>query len=428
MELVFAGQAQLEREQNARQTRQKSIARLEQGYWVFRAPVGYKYEQAKGGGKNLVIDEQLGPIVREALEGFATGRFASQTEIRRFLEANPWYPKDTPSGEIRPQTIVRLLNKELYAGMLCCPVWGVSLREAQHEPLISKHTYNKIQQRLKQGVYAATRKDLSKDFPLRGAVSCSCCATPLTAGWSTGKTKKVPYYRCRNRDCEKYGKGIRRDKIEGEFKELLSNVAPTSVVVQVFTQMFKDLWEQQVHSVATTMETVRKEIDEVEKMIVGLVDKIAEVSNPRVVTSLENRINVLEKRKLVLSEKAAREAPNQHSYRELFELSMRFLSNPCKLWDSGRYDMRRLVLKLVFPGHLTYCRDEGFLNSEMSLPFNALGDFLPQKAKWCCKRELNSRPLPYQGSALPLSYCSPEDIVTKNEALAIAQVTRQGKT
>ena len=25
---------------------------------------------------------------------------------------------------------------------------------------------------------------------------------------------------------------------------------------------------------------------------------------------------------------------------------------------------------------------------------------------WCCKRGLNSRPLPYQGSALPLSYCS----------------------
>ena len=25
---------------------------------------------------------------------------------------------------------------------------------------------------------------------------------------------------------------------------------------------------------------------------------------------------------------------------------------------------------------------------------------------WCCRGGLNSRPLPYQGSALPLSYCS----------------------
>ncbi len=27
---------------------------------------------------------------------------------------------------------------------------------------------------------------------------------------------------------------------------------------------------------------------------------------------------------------------------------------------------------------------------------------------WCCRRDSNSRPLPYQGSALPLSYGSTE--------------------
>ncbi len=29
-----------------------------------------------------------------------------------------------------------------------------------------------------------------------------------------------------------------------------------------------------------------------------------------------------------------------------------------------------------------------------------------RRIKWCCERGLNSRPLPYQGSALPLSYRS----------------------
>jgi hypothetical protein len=28
------------------------------------------------------------------------------------------------------------------------------------------------------------------------------------------------------------------------------------------------------------------------------------------------------------------------------------------------------------------------------------------RGRWCCKRGLNSRPPPYQGGALPLSYCS----------------------
>jgi hypothetical protein len=36
----------------------------------------------------------------------------------------------------------------------------------------------------------------------------------------------------------------------------------------------------------------------------------------------------------------------------------------------------------------------------------AVSNNLPEKPGWCCRRELNSRPLPYQGSALPLSYGS----------------------
>lgn len=52
-------------------------ARVENGFWVFRAPVGYRYVNApSGGGKVLVPDEVLAPIVREALEGYATGHFA----------------------------------------------------------------------------------------------------------------------------------------------------------------------------------------------------------------------------------------------------------------------------------------------------------------------------------------------------------------
>src|SRR6056297_886365 len=37
---------------------------------------------------------------------------------------------------------------------------------------------------------------------------------------------------------------------------------------------------------------------------------------------------------------------------------------------------------------------------------NTWREFRGRKARWCCWRESNSRPLPYQGSALPLSYSS----------------------
>lgn len=67
IETVIAAQGELEREQNRRQVVQKMQARVEGGFWVFRAPVGYRYVNApSGGGKILVPDDVLAPVVREA--------------------------------------------------------------------------------------------------------------------------------------------------------------------------------------------------------------------------------------------------------------------------------------------------------------------------------------------------------------------------
>src|SRR5687767_2250130 len=50
---------------------------------------------------------------------------------------------------------------------------------------------------------------------------------------------------------------------------------------------------------------------------------------------------------------------------------------------------------------------------------------------WCCKRGLNSRPLPYQGSALPLSYCSvpgrPQGAAAIAASTAIGGCSTQGQ-
>lgn len=67
-------------------------ARIEQGFWVFQAPVGYQYTRSRRGGKTLIRNEPLASIVQEALEGFAAGRFTSQAEVKRFLEAQPEFP------------------------------------------------------------------------------------------------------------------------------------------------------------------------------------------------------------------------------------------------------------------------------------------------------------------------------------------------
>ncbi len=230
--------------------------------------------------------------------------------------------------------------------------------------------------------------------------------TPLTAGWSKGKYKKYPYYLCRQKGCAQYGKSIARNKIEGEFAELLADMQPSETLLKLLSHMFQDAWDQRQVQQNAINKAFKREAMAIDKRIDELLDRILETTNQRVIDAYEKKIDSLEIEKLVLLEKAQKSSSQQYTYRELFELSMKFLSSPYKLWASGKLELQRLVLRLAFSEAIPYQRGEGFLNTKKSHIFNMLEIFSVRKEKWCCKRELNSRPLPYQGSALPLSYCS----------------------
>lgn len=387
-ETIVAANGTLEREQMGRQTHQKTKARLEKGFWTRRAPVGYKYIPAKEGGKIMVKDEPLASIVKEALEGYATGRFSTQTEMKRFLEADPRYPKDMPNGELRPQTVVRLMEKVLYAGYLEAPSWGVSLRKAQHEPIISLETFQKIQERRKGKATAPTRKNLHKDFPLRGSVCCASCDTPLTAGYSTGKYRKYPYYLCQQRGCDQYGKSIPRAKLEGEFEDLLKELQPSKGLFDLVVAMLKEAWAIQMQKTASIAKSFKQDLVKIEKDINQLIERIMDANQPRVIQAYETRIDELEKKKLLYQEKAQNTHAPRHSFEETLELSLRFLSNPCKIWASGQYNLQKLVLRLVLSERLQYCRIEGLRTPKTTLPINMLGDFCAKKNKMVLQQDL----------------------------------------
>ncbi len=200
VENLLASVSQHQRQKNGEQTKNRMRGRALNGYWTFSAPPGYKFERVSGHGKLLVRDEPLASVIQEALEGFATGRFETQAEVKRFLENEPAFPKDSPNGTIRFEKIIRLMSRVVYSGHIEYPNWDVSLRKGHHEPIISLETYEAIQRKIKEGSRAPFRKDINADFPLRGFIACDDCGTPLTACWSTSKSgKKHPYYLCHNR-------------------------------------------------------------------------------------------------------------------------------------------------------------------------------------------------------------------------------------
>ena len=371
VETVVAAQGALERKQIARQTIQKMKARLEQGYFVFRAPVGYRYEAVKGRGKMLVRNEPWASIVKEALEGFAFGRFQTQTEVKRFLESHAEYPRGT-NGALHGQRVADLLSSPTYAGYVEAPNWKVSLRQGHHEPLISYETFRKIQDCLEGKAGVPYRKDLKADFPLRGFVDCGHCGCALTASWSKGRTAEYPYYLCVNRACASYGKSIRRDQIERDFTEVLKRLQPSQSLVEAACAMFRDLWNHRLASGEARGRALKKELTNIEKQVGQLLDRITETTVPSVITAYENRIRKLEEQKLLLIEKIETAGRPLRSFDEALRTAMEFLASPWKLWSSEVLEQRRTVLKLAFADRLAYARNEGFRTANLSLPFRML--------------------------------------------------------
>jgi site-specific DNA recombinase len=370
VENLLASVSQHQRQKNSEQTRNRMRARIQNGYWVFQAPVGYRYQRLSGQGNILVRFEPLASIIQEALEGYASGRFQLQAEVKRFLEAHPEYPRDR-NGEVRNQQVTDLLTRSVYAGYVEAPNWEAGLRPGHHEPLISLETFRKIEKLLKGNTKVPARKNINLDFPLlRGFVTCGHCNTPLTACWSKGRPARYPYYLCPKKGCESYRKSIHRKTLEEEFETLLWALKPTEGLFSIARMMFEDLWNHRLHSQKSRAQSLGAEIVKIEQKIEQMLDRIIEAGSPSIIRAYENRIKGME-----LKEKIAFCGRPLRSYDETFRTAMEFLSKLYKLWLSHRLEDKRAVLKLTFSDRLAYVRNEGFRTAKTTLPFKVLADF-----------------------------------------------------
>ena len=85
-------------------------------------------------------------------------------------------------------------------------------------------------------------------------------------------------------------------------------------------------------------------------------DRILDASSAIVIGAYEQRIEKLEREKLVLSEKLETATMPQRSFEEVFELALKFLSSPWNIWKNGGIAHKKTTLRLAFSSPLQYCR------------------------------------------------------------------------
>lgn len=388
VETIMAATAQLEREQNRRQVMQKMKARLELGYWTFPdLPTGYVFKKDPVHGMLPIVVPESADIIREGLEGFASGRFQEQKDVRRFFAE-----KDVREGKpVYLSYVKRLLTKIFYAGYIEYPAWEVSRRLAKHEGLIDLPTFLKIQERLSGKTTTHIKNFLHEDFPLRGFVLCGSCVKPVTASWSSSHAGRFAYYRCKTKGCSEVGKSIRKADMEKQFESILQKIEPNAEVLALTKVIVADVWRKKMADRVNQKALIEREIEKTESECSRLVQLAARATSEQVVATYEERMGELVDRGVVLKDSLMSLAQHGPSIETALDIVFDFLRNPSKQWQKGNIHTKKLVLKLVFEQNLRYNKNSGFETAILSLPLRVFTLPEAQKPLLVEVREIESR-------------------------------------
>lgn len=364
IETVLAAQGELERKQNQRQVIQKHKARLENGYWSFVPPVGYRLVRHPLHGKILTIVKEEADVIREALEGFAYGRFENQVEVQEFLQSK----KFRGLKEFTLDSVKKLLARSIYAGYVEYKPWDVSRRIGHHEPIITQETFQMIQDKLNGKIKVYSRKDNSKEFPLRGFVLCAECKYPLTASWTTGRSTKHPYYHCKTIGCPLKGKSIKRKLLEDEFEVVLRTIKPKERTLALTKEILLDVWNKKVSEVDRVKRSHENSLDEVRAKIRSFLDRLSKTDNENLIRAYEKEVENLTNEEQVLENQVAIMRSRKPDFGTALDVTFNFLKSPYTYWMKDDLKAKHLVLKLVFADRIIYDRNSGLGTAKLSLP------------------------------------------------------------
>ena len=328
-------------------TRERMQAAVKQGRFPWVAPLGYV--NAKNGASNLSVDPARALLVRKAFELIGSGNYGPD-EARRVVVALGLRTKNDKA--VTKQTFSRLIRNELYMGWI---VSGQLRAKGAHEALISEQLFHDVQDRL-NGKRSVPHKRESEEFPLRGFVRCASCGKPLTAGWSRGRSQKYARYWCWTKDCGAVG--IRRDKLEHHFTELLYLHQPTQELLDALPKITQERWKvrkEQSESERRQLNTRLADATTLHRKAVEafLGGKLSQDDLDAIKVSTEaDKAAITERLRALESEQTTMESLIEQARREVVDLE--------KTWNEAGLKQRQELQRVVFPEGLAYSMETAF--------------------------------------------------------------------
>ena len=204
--MILGSQAKLENDNRSINVKRGIRAKCEMGWRPGAAPIGY-INRSYAGVKEIVIDEERAPIIKEMFERSGLLGQSGRT-IKDWLDSSGF--KTKAGAQLSLSQIYRVLTNPFYYGYFKYPQDG-PLYKGLHQPIISKELFNNVRERIDDVVPDNKAAWGSKKFPFKHLLYCGSCGSRLTVEehfkpLKDGTKRRHVYYRCtkstKDPDCK----------------------------------------------------------------------------------------------------------------------------------------------------------------------------------------------------------------------------------
>jgi site-specific DNA recombinase len=220
--MILCSQAKLENDNRAVSVKRGIRAKCQMGWRPCMPPLGY-YNRSFGGIKDIVVDPERGPIVKEM---FYRAAYLGQSgrKLKRWLDGKSFKTRSGKSPQV--SLILAMLKNPFYYGEFEYPEGSGRWYKGSHEPLINKTVFDKVQESRN-----GTRKTKwgSKSFAYKNILKCGNCGAKIIAEDKFKKLKDGSfshyiYYHCSkalDNGCGKHY--IRQNELEDKLAKFISS-------------------------------------------------------------------------------------------------------------------------------------------------------------------------------------------------------------
>ncbi len=369
-ETMLAGFAEFDNAVRRQRCSNGMQARVQQGIYPWKPPVGYKPLGAKKRGEKKnqpdPPDERTFPIVQRGLREYARGMFPSQMQLAAALD--DWGLRDIRGRRTTSQYVDRILGRYLkfYSGVLVNPWTGEDV-PGLHMPMITYEEMCRIQLIRSGKARVQKRERHNADLPLRRTVTCAGCGRMLTGSVSRGNGGQYFYYHCHGKACGEYGKAIPKADLEAAFAGYLERVTPKPRVLNVIKASLINLWEEKQLA-------FRSEEERHATVLATLIEKrarIRELLEDGTYSKEEGKERLAEiKSGIIATEIALNEARiDQLDMETAISYATSFMGNLARQWFDLAPELRPRFQTLIFPDGVPYSRSKGFGTAKLGLIF-----------------------------------------------------------